>query len=151
MKIVSEYLTPLFQPTVYANKVNSLVRLIRKSNIKFKAVAFTGMSGSMIGPAVAARLKKDMVLIRKSGEDRHSTQEVEGRKDIKSYIIIDDRIATGDTVRSIMSGVSSFTKNQAKLMGIFLYYHPGFSSEEELKGIIKTNVPVRKLNDGSAY
>lgn len=148
MKVISDYLAPLFQPDLFTKKVNSMVRLIRSSNIKFKAIAFTGMSGSMIGPAIAARLKKDMILIRKGSDDCHTSKEVEGRKDIKSYIIIDDRIVTGNTVKSIVNGVSSFTKNQAKLMGVFLYHHPYDLNEKQIKGRIKMNVPVRRLDCG---
>jgi adenine/guanine phosphoribosyltransferase-like PRPP-binding protein len=147
MSLVTSYLHPLFQPNVFISRVNNLVRMIKRSNIKFNAVAFRGMSGSIVAPVVAARLNKQMIMIRKSDDDSHSNLSVEGDTSVRSYIIIDDRIASGETVRTINRHLSEFTFNQAKLRGVFLYYHPGDDSEKDLQNMLKLNVPVRKLNN----
>lgn len=91
------------------------------SALNFDAIAFTGLSGALLASAVALRMKKLLYCVRKYGENRHSTHEVEGPIGILRYIIIDDFIQTGATIRRIISQVRQHSDNQARLVGIWLY------------------------------
>lgn len=91
---------------------------IKKSKIRFAAIAFRGMSGGLIAPLVAAQLNKKLIVVRKRGEQSHAQYHVEGYIDSKTYIIIDDLVDTGDTCRDIMDELCT-----AQCKGIFLYQH----------------------------
>lgn len=86
---------------------------------KFDTIVFRGMSGALIVPTVADRIQKAMLMIRKG--DSHSTWNVEGNILLKSYVIIDDLIASGETIRNILEGVASTAENVTDCKGIFLY------------------------------
>ena len=70
---------------------------------KFDSIAFKGNSGSMVAPAVAVALGKAITLVRKA-DGNHSSRNVEGLLNCR-YIIVDDLIDTGSTVRSIQSDI----------------------------------------------
>jgi phosphoribosylpyrophosphate synthetase len=81
------------------------------------------MSGALIAPIVAHELNKPIVLVRKPKEDNHSGYPVEG-VEFKTYIIIDDFIETGATIRSIilaLNTASSFKYNNPELKAVFTY------------------------------
>lgn len=97
------------------------------STIKFNAIAFTGMSGALIAPAVAFKLNRGLILIRKGRLSQcHSRLRVEGDINCNSYIILDDFIATGDTIKRIAKYVNECNgarpgRPRPKLVGIYEY------------------------------
>jgi adenine/guanine phosphoribosyltransferase-like PRPP-binding protein len=86
------------------------------SNYKFDAIAFRGMSGALLGPALAVRLNKSMLLVRKK-DDSHSGRMVEGDKKTRVYVIVDDFMAGGETARKIVEEVKFFN-SEARCLGI---------------------------------
>lgn len=84
---------------------------------KFDAIAFRGMSGTIISVAVALKMKKPMIMVRKSTSDNHSGMWVEGFKKAKTYIILDDFISSGETARTIVEKVKTFSPS-AKCLGL---------------------------------
>lgn len=90
---------------------------------RFDTIAFRGMSGALIAPIVAHTLGKEIILIRKKTEDyTNSNEKVEGHLAAKEYVILDDFICSGDTVREIMRRVKRFAP-QAELVGGAFYTH----------------------------
>jgi adenine/guanine phosphoribosyltransferase-like PRPP-binding protein len=87
---------------------------------KFDTIAFRGMSGALVVPEVAAKINKPMLMIRKS-DGHHSSWSVEGNTNLKSYIIIDDLIASGATVKNILEGVEGSANYVTDCKAIFLY------------------------------
>ena len=92
---------------------------------KFDTIAFRGMSGVLIAPIVAHILKKEIIVVRKSSgrtlsESSHSTHKVEGHIPAKRYVVLDDFISGGSTVREIISEVNKFAPS-AKLWGGVCY------------------------------
>jgi adenine/guanine phosphoribosyltransferase-like PRPP-binding protein len=88
-----------------------------KYNIpKFDAIAFTGNSGAIYAPPVALALNKPMILVRKSEVSSHSSRDVEGLKSAKTYIILDDIVSSGATVRRVVNLVHLW--NRAECVGI---------------------------------
>lgn len=70
----------------------------------FDAVAVTGLSGLLMGPVVADRLGKGIIVVRKEGEKNHSGYAIESSVSGK-YVIVDDFISTGATIRRIVDNV----------------------------------------------
>jgi len=90
--------------------------------IEFDTIAFRGMSGALVAPIVARDLKKEIILVRKTGEDNHSGYSLEGHIGAKKYVILDDFISTGKTVREIIKQVIACTKTAEFVGGVF-YNH----------------------------
>lgn len=99
---------------------------MRTISAPYDTIAFSGMSGAMIGPILAMRLGKEMVLVRKPKDDTHSSHKVEGYPDVTNYIIVDDFTCTGDTAERIQREMYKFAPN-AKCLGVVpvqeLYEH----------------------------
>jgi hypothetical protein len=66
-------------------------------------IAVRGVSGMVIGAIVAERLGANLIVIRKPGESTHSSYPYAGEFVGNSYVIIDDFIDTGDTVKQILA------------------------------------------------
>lgn len=101
--------------------LRNCVKLLRKSAVEFDAIAFRGMSGALIAPPVADLLGKHLIMVRKPGDQRHSSRLVEGEDAITRYIIIDDFIRTGDTVRQVVKAVWENHTKDAECVGVLVY------------------------------
>ena len=123
----TEYLHDVMTGQGISNKATHLIRKIKESGVDFDAIAFRGMSGALISPVVAARLNKKVIVCRKTTDNSHSSYETEANfSDIKRYIIIDDFMETGKTIRVILNQVrrANMTKSgrgRSKCVGVFLY------------------------------
>lgn len=107
----SQYLADVVQPSQRAVAVAALIKNIaRKGRDEFDSIVVTGVSGLTIGAIIAHHFHKDLVVVRKDGEQAHSNYAVEGWVGSR-YIILDDLIATGATVRRIMQTIREQTRN----------------------------------------
>jgi adenine/guanine phosphoribosyltransferase-like PRPP-binding protein len=86
-------------------------------DLRFDAVAFRGMSGALIGPPVAVRMNKSMIMVRKDNDRSHSSHLVEGDRSVKRYIILDDFQSTGTTGAVIVRAVKEF-QPKARCLGL---------------------------------
>lgn len=84
--------------------VYNAIGLLRKHRGEFDCIAFRGMSGALLAAPVASALGKNLILVRKD-EKRHSMYRVEGVRSKTRYIIVDDFVSTGDTVRAIIEAI----------------------------------------------
>ncbi len=91
---------------------------------KFDAIAFRGLSGTLIGPLLAFKLNRTMLAVRRRRGEGHSGMKVEGDKGARTYIIVDDFIQSASTVRSIIEEVKDFTDDEARCVGIYLTSSP---------------------------
>jgi len=89
-------------------------------DIDFEVIAVRGVSGLMVGSVLAHQMGKELAIVRKPSEGCHSGHEIEGFVGSYKYIIVDDLIATGETIRKIVSGVQEISP-RAKCVGIYLY------------------------------
>ena len=85
----------------YRNKIiiNAYTKL-NKLDIYYDSIACCGTSGLMVVPQIAELLKKNIIVVRKQ-KDGYSDFLVEGPSS-KQYIIIDDLICSGGTVKHII-------------------------------------------------
>ena len=86
----------------------------------FDAIAFRGLSGALIAIPMAHALDKTMIAVRKKGENNHSGAGVEGDWVARRYVIMDDMISTGNTVRTIMRAIKNFSPN-AECLGTLVW------------------------------
>lgn len=134
--VKSDYLSNVMSPLGLQKAVRKTINIIRKSGVEFDAIAFRGLSGALVGPAVACRMKKGFLAVRKMKEEEsHSTVAVEGAvKADCQYIIIDDLISSGATVWNIVTELNKFQyvefansckavyySHKRKCVGVFLY------------------------------
>lgn len=112
------HLIHLLHPEQLQIKIRTACDLLHEARVEFDAIAFRGSSGLLIGPPVAMRLNKGMILVRKLGElNLHSEFVVEGDNTARSYIVLDDVVATGHTLSCIYDGVKQFAP-QAQFKGV---------------------------------
>jgi adenine/guanine phosphoribosyltransferase-like PRPP-binding protein len=115
---------PYFQTgiTQWSKTLRELTKLIKSHpEIKFDSIVGTGVSGMLFLPALSNRLKVPFAIVRKD-DSSHSSREVEfsSSKLVLDYIIIDDLIDSGDTVRNIQEKMSEFCLS-SKARAVFLY------------------------------
>lgn len=122
-KIATSYLDDIY----YLNSFREVVRVAESSirsfakKFPFEAIAFTGTSGSALAFPLSLRLSKRLICIRKGRS--HTRHKVEGCMNAPRYIIVDDCIDTGDTIRKIAGLVKemAWPGSNPKLVGIYLY------------------------------
>lgn len=120
--IKTNYLNSVYEPERFKETVKSTVKRIRqfiKKNGRFDAIAFTGTSGAALAYIVANKLNVGLICVRK-GDNSHYRGKVEGMRNANQYIIIDDFIDSGKTIKTIIGSVKKFSPG-AKCLGIFLY------------------------------
>lgn len=103
-----------------------------RKTMKIDALAFCGSSGAAIAFPLAMRNNVPMIYVRKRGEKSHGSRVECNDEGINTYIIVDDFISTGDTVRHIMGSIKECAKRYSwkapKCLGILLFdsiTHPG--------------------------
>jgi hypothetical protein len=114
--------------------LKTIKKLVKDTKLDFDTIVFRGMSGALLAPLVAQTLKKELLMVRKD-DGTHSSYKVEGNLATKRYIILDDLICTGETLKHIFStlhreGVSQvegssrpqFDLRNAECVGIVLYH-----------------------------
>jgi adenine/guanine phosphoribosyltransferase-like PRPP-binding protein len=102
-----DYLRNFIVPERLEERVKLAARALKYH--EFDAIAFRGMSGALISVPLALKMCKTMIMVRKPGDDSHSTFLVEGDTQARKYVIVDDFVATGDTVRTIKREVVKFS------------------------------------------
>lgn len=118
-KIRSDYLNTVLTAEGLNRVINEMTGHLTPHEGEFSAVAFRGMSGAVVAPGVAQRLNKDLIVVRKPHEINHSNMGVEG-VECKAYVIIDDFIDSGTTIKEIRRAVRQ-EEIFGKLVGIGLY------------------------------
>ena len=92
---------------------------LSKVDFWYDAIACSGTSGMLVVPQIAELLKKNIIVVRKRNEQCYSDFEIEGPS-TKQYIIIDDLICSGDTIKHIIRSIREETP-RSKCMGIYTY------------------------------
>lgn len=121
--IQTDYLDDIFYPRKFPKTVAKFLTVLRKAKRekKFDAIAFTGTSGSAMAYIAAHTLKVGLMHIRKADVSSHYyLGAFEGMASAKRFIIVDDFIGGGNTVKRILAEVKVGAP-QAQCVGIALY------------------------------
>ena len=132
MKFSSQYLITL-HPDQLIRSVTRVASNLKslQEEIKFDAIAFRGMSGASMAYPVSFLTGIPLLQIRKMTEKSHGNN-VEGSGDIiRKYIILDDFIFSGETVRSIITEINK----EARRLATFQYSQPEMVKPPECIGI----------------
>lgn len=142
----AHYIRPAYDIKKRRAILKMLRAMIKKSGIEFDTVVCRGISGCLVVPTLADSLRKPFLLIRKEGDGNHSGLLFEGHAEVQKFIIVDDLIDTGNTIRAILSAMKEGNSKDtgmphAKCVGIFLYNCgcPRDSFETDLN---KPGIPV---------
>jgi adenine/guanine phosphoribosyltransferase-like PRPP-binding protein len=141
----SQYLKNVFTPKVYKPLIIKACEVLTEMMVSnpFDTIAFTGVSGAAIGFALGYELGLPMLCVRKQSEKSHYSATngyVEGHFTAMRYIIVDDLIASGDTIYSIMNRIH-LAIDDAECVGIFLYNDEVIYPENNRYG-----VPIRSIH-----
>ena len=122
--IVTSYLHNVLNVNLLRLHVRRAALRLKPHLGKFDSIAFCGVSGALFGPMLAARLRKHMIVVRKpqSAENTHSIHNVEGYLRSKAYIIVDDLVCTGKTLKYIVETIDKAQgAEKAKAVGLVCY------------------------------
>jgi len=111
----TEHLYKSLVPSLLRNTIKKGAKILKyldsRPNTKFDTIAFAGMSGALIAPGIALATNKELTLVRKAGDKHHGssiTKGVEGNANINRYIIVDDLVSSGATVRRIQRQIRKY-------------------------------------------
>jgi hypoxanthine phosphoribosyltransferase len=100
----SIYLQKLFQPSPRKRLINALDQWFVGGRNQHRVLG-TGLSGGIVlGMLAGIRPNISLGVVRKKGEHSHSYVDVETTVAVKSnnsYVVIDDLVSSGDTMRHI--------------------------------------------------
>jgi adenine/guanine phosphoribosyltransferase-like PRPP-binding protein len=116
---VSSYLHAALDPKKFPKTIRRMTKFLKARQHEFDAIAVRGVSGVLVGGPLSLRLRKPLIVVRKKEDNSHSCYRIEGDKTATRYVIIDDLIASGRTVKHIIDGMKDF--NGGRLVGILLY------------------------------
>ena len=97
--------------------INAYTKL-SKADFWFDSIACCGTSGMLVVPQIAELLKKNIIVVRKN-LDCYSDFIIEGPS-TKQYVIIDDLICSGKTVKRIIKAIKTETP-RSRCMGVYSY------------------------------
>lgn len=119
------YLADILNAKRLKEAVENTVKAIKDSGLEFDTIAFTGVSGALVAPAVCMALNKVPTVVRKEKSNNHSCRSYEGLCGNFKYIIVDDGIATGCTALKIIETMK-LNNPGSEFMGFFGYRQYGF-------------------------
>lgn len=142
----SPYLESAFNVKSFRITINTAIKAIKKFEKKtpFEAIAFSGVSGAAIAFPLSYLLNKPLLCVRKSTEDTHSADLIEGCDNAPRYIIVDDFIASGETIRRIKKEIKNRTKGE--LVGIYLFAMNKSDNTWGFKKLVFSVPPVRSFD-----
>lgn len=125
----TSYLGSVYDDKRFAKTVRcTLARLralLKDKNTRFGAIAFRGSSGAALAFIASHALGIPLMHVRKSSDGNHFDGAVEGVIGHKRYVIIDDFISSGHTVKSIVSTIEHrYQKGgwpEPECIGVVLY------------------------------
>ena len=104
--IHSTYLAEALDPGMRTKILRQCLNLLRPVRKLFDTVVFRGYSGALIAPEIASRMKKHLLFVRKEGDDSHTSLTLEGHYTTERFLIVDDIVATGHTVNTILDTIA---------------------------------------------
>lgn len=137
-KYFSHYLGIIFDNGKYINVIDDLIMAITESKIKYDAIAFRGVSGAAVGFPLSYLLKKPIICLRKAGSS-HCPYPYEGVVGVKSYIIVDDFVDTGKSIKDIVEmieGQHRALRRKVPVCKAVVLYRPYSENDYEVRNII---------------
>lgn len=118
---------------------------LRKITKEFDSIACCGVSGLMVVPQIAEILNKNILVVRKD-ERRYSDFATEGVAPFR-YVVIDDLICSGKTVKHITDTIKE-EYPRARSLGVYCYLPEecGYSADNEGSKLCQRDLGLPLLN-----
>jgi orotate phosphoribosyltransferase len=97
--------------------VEKALPILRRHKTKFDSFVVTGYSSSLIASTLALKMKKNITLLRKDTEERHSRHKFEGVLGSRN-VFVDDLVSSGKTLEFVYKRLKEF---HCSLYGVYLY------------------------------
>lgn len=105
-----------------AEKVRATTEALKPHRKQWDSIAVRGMSGALVGAPVSLRLRLPLVVIRKPGENAHSSSTVVNARNVgKRVLFLDDFVGTGATRTAVRQAVENLG---GSLVAQYEYTHP---------------------------
>lgn len=143
MKYLShpDYAQIRYHPATLKKACAKLARVARriKKVTPFQAIAYRGSSGAAVAYPLSIALNLPVIQVRRQGEtaDGHGMGTEGPRRNISHYIIVDDFIASGNTVNKILHEFKD-----AECVAVLLYQHPVKGKNGRTSRKLVKKVPV---------
>jgi hypothetical protein len=113
------YLCNYYDKGQYKYMIETAVARLSQFADKFDAICVSGNSGCLSGIPVAFLMNKDIIIIRKPDVNSHTTGTIFEGKTNQRYIILDDQISSGATVRRMIEGAAL---GNCTCVGMYMMY-----------------------------
>lgn len=146
MKKIRHVIRTDYLDRVYSKKYLTLIpRVLKKAQqirakTPFDAIAFTGSSGAAVAYPLSFLLKVPLIHIRKKDGNHYGGGKIEGTISSQRYLIVDDFINTGKTIKRIEQTIREELGKSAKPVAILTYASSTRSSSQF--DIAGKNIPV---------
>jgi orotate phosphoribosyltransferase len=118
---------------------------LRKISDTFDSIACCGVSGLMVVPQIAELLQKHIIVVRK-GEKCYSEFRTEGVAPFR-YIILDDLICSGDTVKRIKKTLKEeYARSICQGVYCYLPYESAYRPDENGSKLCQRDLGMPLLN-----
>jgi len=114
-----EHTTFLLNPKLRNEIIAQCSNSLKQYSSLFDTVACCGTSGLLVVPQITEILNKNILIVRKKNEQRYSPFLYEGVVP-KNYIIIDDLICSGKTIKHILRTIKEDVP-AAKCFGVYCF------------------------------
>lgn len=123
--ISSSYLGAVFDPERLPRTIEKTLEAAKALWEKhgYDTIAFSGMSGAAIAFILSHQMRIPILCVRKSGDSSHFVNPnrlLEGNLGVRKYLIVDDFISSGRTVKYIMDTISNEVYD-AKCVAMLMY------------------------------
>ena len=115
-----EHTTNLLNTSIRNKVIFSAIDRLRKMEKQFDTIACCGTSGLLVVPQISEILKKNILVVRKKNEKRYSPFQYEGAVP-KNYVIIDDLICSGSTVKHILKTIREDC-SRSNCLGVYTFF-----------------------------
>lgn len=142
----SDYLFEVVSTKRRSHTISAIKDLILSENIEFTHIAVMGLSGMLVGPQLALLMGKEIIVVRKT-QTEHSMYSVEFDDSVEGYIIIDDLIESGATIKNIKKAIEKEKKKvqpmslkNAELKAVICYHAAWKDNPKRICGVPVFNV-----------
>jgi adenine/guanine phosphoribosyltransferase-like PRPP-binding protein len=125
MQIRSTYMRRVFQPALFSKIVDHTMGIAEQlhQEYKFDTIAFSGTSGAAMAFILSHKMGLPLLCVRKQEITSHYTNSgnyLEGNIGARKYLIVDDFISSGETIRYIVSTIHK-QKPATECVAILMY------------------------------
>lgn len=146
MKTENSYHEEIFNRDLCKATVKKVVADIRalKKELGFNTIVITGISGAGMGFIVGYQTGIPVVFVRKPEDNTHGNL-IEGPDDhtMKKYIILDDFVSSGDTVRRVVKTIQkrAIIAEDIKCVGVYQFKERNArKSSLSMNGVVKGSI-----------